>query len=69
MQVQGDRKVTQLIPDTLYLQKKIEKTKKNNVILSWECPPRSAMHVFSLLPVFDRRDTVSLAQENRKMYP
>jgi hypothetical protein len=80
--LQGNRKVTQPIPDT---KSKLHWTqKKKSNIKCWKCPPRSVMHAFTLFLMFEAarwRVPVSwkqftswgllifLAQENREMYP
>jgi hypothetical protein len=76
--IQGDWEVTQLILDTCSICQKINyieiRKQKKSFIKCCECPPRSAIHAFTLFLVFDgtrwrvpvsrkrftRRDTVDL---------
>jgi hypothetical protein len=54
----GDRKVTQSpIRDACFISQKINYTefrKKRCYIECWKCPPRSAMHAFTLFLMFER---------------
>jgi hypothetical protein len=88
--IQGDQKVTQPIPDTCSICEKNklnrnEETKKQCYIKCWKCPPRSAMHTFTLFLMSDATrwrvsavtgngspdeiSSICLEQENREMYP
>jgi hypothetical protein len=56
--IQDDRKVTQPIPDTCSICQKSKlhlnrKTKAQCYIKCCKCPPRSAMHAFTLFLMFD----------------
>jgi hypothetical protein len=57
IQIQNDRKVTQPIRDTFLFVKKYitlkSENKKQCYIKCWKCPPRSAMHTFTLFLMFD----------------
>jgi hypothetical protein len=57
MNVQDGLKVTQPIPDTCSICQKINyveiRKQKQCYIKCWKCPPRSAIHAFTLFLRFD----------------